>query len=239
MSLWQSFASFFRAPPVSSEPAPLPMPVVAVGEGDAPNWPVILRAVGFLAPDAWAAHLAGPAARRGIHRGRRAAAFAATIAHESNGGRLLVENLNYSPAGLVKTWRSRFTQDQAERMGRTATKPADQAAIANRVYASRMGNGGPQSGDGFRYRGRGLIQLTGRDAYARAGEALNLPLVSSPEMAADMKHAAEIAAWTWSVWKGCNDPADRGDVEAWRRAINGGLIGLDDVRERYQAALKA
>jgi putative chitinase len=237
MSFLSRLSSWFRAPPASSEPAPLALPVVAVGEG--PDWPAMLRAVGFLAPDAWAAHIAGPAARRGIHRGRRAAAFAATIAHESNGGRLLIESLNYSPAGLMKTWPSRFTQDQANSLGRRDGMQARQEAIANHVYASRMGNGGPQSGDGFRYRGRGLIQLTGRDAYARAGEALNLPLVSSPEMAADMKHAAEIACWTWSVWKGCNDPADRGDVEAWRRLINGGLIGLDDVKQRYQAALKA
>lgn len=208
-------------------------------EPQAPDWPAILRAAGFLAPEAWATHIAGPAARRGIHRGRRAAAFAATIAHESNGGRSLMESLNYTPTGLMKTWPSRFTQADAERMGRTDVKPADQYAIAERAYGGRMGNGTEGSGDGFAFRGRGLIQITGRDAYARAGEALSLPLVSSPGAAADMKAAAEIACWTWATWKGCNDPADRGDIEAWRRAINGGLNGLDDVKARYAKALAA
>lgn len=213
--------------------------MLTVPVNEAPDWPAILRAAGFMAPEAWAAVLAEPAARRGIHRGRRAAAFAATIAHESNGGKSLVESLNYSAEGLRKIWPSRFSQVDADMLGRRLGQEADQRAIAERAYGARMGNGPEGTGDGFKFRGRGLIQITGRDGYARAGEATGLPLMANPAMAADMKPAAEIAAWVWGTWKGCNEMADRGDVEAWRRAINGGLNGIDDVKRLYAAALAA
>jgi putative chitinase len=102
-----------------------------------------------------------------------------------------------------------------------------------------MGNGPEGSGDGYLFRGRGLVQITGRDAYRRAGAALGLDLETNPQHAAEWGIAGQIAAWTWAAWKGCNDLADRSDVEAWRRAINGGTNGLDDVRKRYEAALRA
>jgi putative chitinase len=228
------------ARPASVSPAsdkPLAVPVLAVGE--APDWPAILRAAGFAQPVTWAASIAPAAQRRGINTKKRAAAFAATIAHESAGGARLVESLNYSVEGLLKTWPARFTQEQAERMGRGPLRQADQRAIGERAYGGRMGNGPEGTGDGFRYRGRGLIQLTGRDAYAKAGVALNLPLFEKPELAEEPNQAAEIAAWTWAAWKGCNQIADRGDVEAWRRAINGGTNGIEDVKRRYAAALAA
>lgn len=215
-------------------PASDPLPVVPIG----PDWVAILREVGFAEPAAWAAHVSFPAARRGITAGRRAAAFAATIAHESDGGRRLVESLNYSPAGLRATWPSRFPAADAERMGRVADRPADQRAIAERAYGGRMGNAAEGHGDGFLYRGRGLIQITGRDGYRVATDALGLPILQQPDLAAQPNVAAEVAAWTWAAWKGCNTAADRGEVETWRRLINGGLIGLDDVRQRYEAALK-
>jgi putative chitinase len=85
----------------------------------------------------------------------------------------------------------------------------------------------------------GLIQLTGRDAYRQAGAALNLPLETNPDMAASPQHAAVIACWTWAAWKGCNAPADREDIPEWRRRINGGVNGLEDVKRRYWAALAA
>jgi putative chitinase len=233
MSIWTRL--FRRAPaPVT---AALPIPVEPIAPE--PDWPAILRAAGFAQPVTWSEVIAPAAKRRGIHAGKRAAAFAATIAHESAGGARLVESLNYSVEGLLKTWPSRFTQAQAERMGRGPLRQADQRAIGERAYGGRMGNGPEGSGDGFRFRGRGLIQLTGRDAYAKAGVALNLPLFEKPELAEEPNHAAEIAAWTWAAWKGCNQLADAGDVEGWRRAINGGLNGLDDCRARYEAALKA
>lgn len=246
MAFLARIREWFRAPGVQSVAGPLPMPVVAVD--DPPDWPAILAAAGFVEPAMWARHLAFPAARRGIHRGRRAAAFAATIAHESGGGRKLVESLNYDPPGLRATWASRFSVADAERMGRVGGRPANQRAIAERAYGGRMGNAAEGHGDGWTYRGRGLIQITGRDGYRQAADALGLPLVEQPDLAAQPNVAVEIACWTWAAWKGCNPMADAGDVEGWRIAINGGQRGkppgkggpngLDDVRKRYEACLK-
>lgn len=233
-TLLARLAGLFRRAP-SPQPAPLPMPVEAVGD---PNWLAILRAAGFSRPDAWAPLIADPARRYGIHAGRRAAAFAATVAHESGGGERLVESLNYTPEALRRTWPARFSVADAERMGRVGDRPADQRAIAERAYGGRMGNASEGSGDGWLYRGRGLIQLTGRDAYSIAADATGLPLVASPERAAEPGVAVEVACWVWGAWKGCNGPADAGDIETWRRRINGGLIGLEDVRRRYAAALR-
>ncbi len=237
VSVLARLRDWLRKPETAPAAAPLPIPVEPVG--DPPNWPAILRAAGFVNPSTWAVSIAPAAQRRGIHAGRRAAAFAATIAHESAGGTRLVESMNYDPAGLMKTWPSRFTQDAANSLGRRNGMAARQEAIAETVYGGRMGNGPRGSGDGWRYRGRGLIQITGRDAYSTAADALNLPLVSRPEIAAEPGAAAEIAAWTWGAWKGCNSLADAGDVESWRRRINGGHIGLDDCRARYRAVMEA
>jgi putative chitinase len=197
----------------------------------------VLRAAGMVAHDRWARHLAEPCSRFAILPGKRLAAFAATIAHESAGGTVLLENLNYSVGGLQATWPARFPPDVAAKLGRSTSQPADQEGIANRAYGGRMGNTLP--GDGWRYRGRGLIQLTGRDAYRQAGAALGVDYEASPDLAAQEPHAALIAAWTWAEWKGCNALADTGNIEGWRRAINGGLNGLADVRKRYEAALVA
>jgi putative chitinase len=236
MSIWSRVTGIFKAPPGATvAEGPKPIEPVTVPE---PDWPAILRAAGFAQPVTWAEAIAPAARRRGIHPGKRAAAFAATIAHESEGGTRLVESLNYSPAGLRETWPGRFSQVDADMLGRRLGQEADQRAIAERAYGGRMGNGPEGAGDGFRYRGRGLIQITGRDAYAKAGVALNLPLYEKPALAEDPNQAAEIAAWTWAAWKGCNALADAGEVEGWRRAINGGLNGLDDVRRRYKAALR-
>lgn len=232
-------ARLFQRPHPVTEPAELPAPAIPVlAVADAPDWHALLAAVGFADPALWARQVAFPAQRRGIHAGRRAAAFAATIGHESDGGRRLVESLNYTPAGLRKTWPHRFSQVDADMLGRRLGQEADQRAIAERAYGGRMGNGPEGIGDGFRFLGRGLIQITGRDGYGVAADALGLPLVQQPDLAAQPNVAAEIAAWTWAAWKGCNPLADRGDVEGWRRAINGGLIGIEDVRRRYEAALK-
>jgi len=232
MSFLARIAGWFRA-----APAPVPDTKSESGLADT-NWLAVLRAAGFKSPEPWAAAIANPARRYNIMPGRRAAAFAATIAHESAGGTALVESLNYSPTGLRATWPTRFSLNDAALMGRDGGKPADQRAIAERAYGGRMGNGPEGSGDGWRYRGRGLIQLTGRDAYSRAADATGLPLVSDPDLAATPEAAAEVACWVWSVWKGCNPLADAGDIERWRRAINGGLNGLDDVRARYAQALR-
>ena len=229
--------NLFAKPHPVSEP-PLPMPVLTPSEAPRPDTDLarVLAAAGMVHAEGWARALDGPCRRRMIWPGRRLAAFAATIAHESAGGAILHENLNYSSAGLMKTWPLRFTQDEADALGRLPGKPADPAGIANKVYGGRMGNKAP--GDGWRYRGRGLIHLTGRDNYRRAGEALALDLEERPDQAAEWGVAAEIAAWFWAE-NGCNALADLGDVEGWRRRVNGGLIGLEDVRKRYEAAVRA
>ena len=231
-------ARLFARSPVADAPIAqgVGAPVHVAGE---PNWVATLRAAGMVRPEAWAQHIAGPARRYGINTRRRAAAFAATIAHESLNGTRMVESLNYRPEALLATWPHRFSPEDARRMGRADGKPADQRAIAERAYGGRMGNGPEGSGDGWRYRGRGLIQLTGRDAYRRAGQATGLPLEDQPEIAEQEGVAAEVACWTWGAWKGCNPLADAEDVEGWRRAINGGLNGLADVKARYAAALAA
>jgi putative chitinase len=239
MSFWSRLLG--RAPALPINPPDLKTVTIdrASESGAALDWPDILKAAGFAQPVTWAAAIAPAAARRGINTPKRAAAFAATIAHESNGGARLVESLNYSPKGLLATWPSRFSQVDADMLGRRLGQEADQRAIAERAYGGRMGNGPEGSGDGFKYRGRGLIQITGRDAYRQAGDAIGLTLVAAPELALDPKYSSEIAAWTWATWKGCNAMADADNVTGWRRAINGGLNGLADVKARYEAALKA
>ncbi|MGH8418052.1 MAG: glycoside hydrolase family 19 protein [Pseudomonas sp.] len=161
----------------------------------------------------------------------RIAAFIAQVGHESAQLTVLVENLNYSADALRKTWPSRFSESLAAECAR---KP-DQ--IANIAYASRMGNAAPASGDGWKYRGRGLIQITGKDNYRICGDALGLDLIASPELLEQPQHAAMSAAWFWSA-NGLNSLADTGDLQGITRKINGGLIGYADRAAIYDRALK-
>ncbi|VVN76523.1 glycoside hydrolase family 19 protein [Pseudomonas fluorescens] len=146
----------------------------------------------------------------------RQAAFIAQIGHESGELRRLMENLNYSAEALMKTWPSRFDASLA---GMYARKPE---RIASVVYGSQLGN--TQVGDGWRYRGRGLIQLTGRSNYRAAGEALGLPLVVEPELLEQPEYAALSAAWYWSANK-LNDLADAGRFQDIGSLINTGKLG--------------
>ena len=159
----------------------------------------------------------------------RAAAFIAQVGHESGQLTRLVENLNYSADGLMKTWPSRFDLVRATACAR---KPEQ---IANVVYADRMGNAGP--GDGWKYRGRGLIQVTGKTNYAACGEALGLDLINQPELLERPQYAAMSAAWFWST-RGLNTLADQGEFMKITRRINGGLNGLADRQALYDNALK-
>jgi len=160
----------------------------------------------------------------------RLAHFFAQVCHETGGLRLLVENLNYSAEALLKTWPSRFTKETAAAFAR---KPM---AIANKVYGGRMGNSGPD--DGWNYRGRGLLQITGRDHYKRNGLALGIPLEQEPELAIDPDHALAIALETWRR-SGCDARADDDDIVAVTKAINGGTIGLADRRAWLAKAKRA
>jgi putative chitinase len=141
--------------------------------------------------------------------------------HESGGFKLLEENLNYSAKALMATWPSRFTSEEmANQYARNPEK------IANKVYGGRMGNADESSGEGWRYRGRGLKQLTGKENYERCGSGLGVDLVSDPDLLLDPKYAALSAGWFWNK-HGLNDLADKSDIETMTKRINGGLIGLD------------
>lgn len=164
-------------------------------------------------------------ARRDISTPARIAAFLAQVAHESAELTRLEEYLNYRAETLQKVWPSRFpTLLDAERYARNPER------IANFVYGGQLGNGPADSGDGWRYRGRGLLQVTGRANYracsiAIAGDADTLLL--NPELLATPEYAAESAGWFWNL-RGLNAYADRGDFEGITRRINGGLNGLVD-----------
>ena len=153
--------------------------------------------------------------------------FMAQVLTETGRLRVLVEDLDYTARRLMVVWPSRFpnlkTAQQYEH---------DEQKLGNFVYANRLGNGDAASGDGFNYRGRGLIQITGKSAYTRFGKQLGIPLAATPDLAFDPDHCLEIAAAEWAVsgygGKFCNELADEDDIDGVTRAINGGLTGIDD-----------
>jgi putative chitinase len=159
----------------------------------------------------------------GINTPMRMAHFLAQTGHESGGFRLIEENLNYSADGLNKIFPKYFI-----RAGRDATQYARKPeAIANVVYANRMGNGPTESGDGWRFRGRGLIQLTGRNNYTAFANACDMTIDEAVEYLTTPEGAIESAAWFWDE-NDISTLADRDDVVAVTKRINGGTIGLDD-----------
>jgi putative chitinase len=169
-----------------------------------------------------------------INTPQRIAAFVAQCAHESGGFMVLQENLNYKWQSLRKVFPKYFpTDDIAQQY---ASKPNKQEAIANRVYASRMGNGPEESGDGWRYRGRGLIQLTGRDNYAWFAASLQISPEEATEYLGTFEGAAQSACWFWETNK-LNQWADKGDIVTLTKRINGGTIGLQDRIKHYEHAL--
>jgi putative chitinase len=157
-----------------------------------------------------------------INTPERQAAFIGQCAHESMNFTKLEENMNYSAEGLMKTWPSRFpTLESAKPYHRNPEK------IANKVYAGRMGNGPEETGEGWLYHGRGLIQLTGKDNYTLAGDALNMDFIHSPDYVLVPKYAALTAGWFWNK-RNLNKEADAKDYTGMTKKINGGTIGLDD-----------
>jgi len=165
----------------------------------------------------------------------RMAAFISQCAHESNNFRALKENLNYRWETLRKIFPNYFPNDQIAQQ--YASLPNKQEAIANRVYGNRMGNGPESSGDGYRYCGRGLIQLTGKDNYQAFADSLEMPIEDVPEYLATFEGAAQSACWFWET-NNLNRFADAGDVKGLTRAINGGYIGLEDRIKHYNHALQ-
>lgn len=180
-----------------------PFQLVAAGVPEG----VARRMLPHLLPAMQRFDIAGPA---------RAAAFLAQCHVESAGFTRTEENLRYtSAARLAAVWPSRFPSAAA-----AAPFVRNPEALANRVYAGRLGNGGAGSGDGWRFRGRGLKQLTGRATYARAAAALARPYLADPDLVAEPADAALTAAWFWHQ-AGCNALADAGDIDRITRAVNG------------------
>jgi putative chitinase len=155
-----------------------------------------------------------------INTPKRQACFIGQCMHESGGFKFLKENLNYSAKALMATWPSRFPDaDIAEKYARQPEM------IANKVYSGRMGN--TEDGDGAKFIGRGLIQLTGKDNYKAFGEAIGEDLVSTPQLVEKPRYAALSAGWFWNK-RGLNALADVMDVETMSKRINGGTIGMAD-----------
>lgn len=169
-----------------------------------------------------------------INTPQRMAAFVAQCAHESGGFMVLTENLNYRWQSLRKIFPKYFPTDELAQ--EYASRPNKQEAIANRIYASRMGNGPEESGDGFRYRGRGLIQLTGRSNYTWFAASLEITPEEATEYLMTFEGAAQSACWFWETNK-LNQWADKGDILTLTKRINGGTIGLDDRIKHYEHAL--
>ena len=161
----------------------------------------------------------------------RVAHFIAQCAHESGNFVFIKENLNYRAASLQKTFPKYFPT--AELAAQYANKPE---RIANRVYAKRMGNGDEASGDGWKYCGRGLIQLTGRDNYTFFAGSLDITTEETAEYLATFEGAAQSACWYWEQ-NNLNRFADANDVKGLTRAINGGYIGLEDRISHTEHAL--
>lgn len=169
-----------------------------------------------------------------INTPRRIAAFVAQCAHESGGFMVLKENLNYKPATLRKIFPKYFPTDAIA--NDYASRLNKQMHIANRAYANRMGNGDEASGDGHKFLGRGLIQLTGRNNHQAFADSVEMNINDVPEYLATFEGAAQSACWFWET-NNLNKWADSGDIKELTRRINGGYIGLEDRIKHYNHAL--
>ena len=169
-----------------------------------------------------------------INTTQRVAAFVAQCAHESGGFRAIKENLNYRAETLRKLFPKYFPTDELAK--EYASKPNKQEAIANRIYASRMGNGPEESGDGYRFCGRGLIQLTGKDNYTRYAQSTEQTVEEASEHLTTFEGCVQSAAWFWEA-NNLNQWADKGDILTLTKRINGGTIGLEDRIKHYNHAL--
>ena len=180
-------------------------------------------------PATWSTALNGAMAQFEVTSPERMAAFLAQIAHESGQLTRLSENLNYSAKRLMQVWPNRFpTMEKALQYERNPER------LANCVYAKRLGNGDEASGDGWSYRGRGLIQLTGRGNYRSAAQGIGMPLEEQPDLLLQPGPAALSAAWFWKshglneLADDYNDDDDTEDFKIITKRINGGTVGLKE-----------
>ena len=200
-------------------------------------------------PDKWLQPIIDTCSEFEINTPQRIAGFLAQTSHESGGYTMLTENLNYRAATLAACWPNRF----AEMVNKKPKKDAKGALIptkvalaiekkpeliANLVYSNRMGNGTAESGEGWKYRGRGLKQLTGKDNYKRCGEALGVDLVANPDLLLEPIFAARSAGWFWKV-NNLSSFADNADIKGMTKKINGGYIGLEQRQALYNKIMAA
>ena len=217
--------------------APGMMPPPPYGDAD----PKLVAALRAAAPNlrsaeaaAWARALATPMQAAGITTPRRIAGFIGQCTVESDGFTTTQENLRYSHAARIcAVWPSRFPTEAAAAPYVNAPE-----ALANNVYANRMGNGPPDSGDGWRFRGLGLIQITGREEYAAFADNVGRTIEDTAAWATTPAGAAASATWFWT-WKALNRLADAWDLATLTRRINGGLTGLADRQRACTAAFTA
>ena len=180
----------------------------------------------------WLDALNATAERFDINTPERIAGFLSQLAHESGGFTATSENLNYRADTLTRVWPSRFPPGVAESYAMQPEK------IANKAYCDRMGNGDEASGEGWKYRGRGLIQLTGKDNYAAFTMNCDVDALNNPDLLAEPELAALSAGWFWSK-NNLNALADAKNVEGMTRRINGGLNGLDDRQAKYAKVVES
>ena len=210
----------------------------------------LLVAAGVKDPAKWLDAVVETCTEFEINTPQRVAAFLAQTSHESGGYTMLSENLNYRAATLAACWPNRFAvmgpdkKPVKDKQGKlTPTAVANSIAgkpelIANLVYSGRMGNGPAESGEGWKFRGRGLKQLTGKDNYARCGNALGLDLVNNPDLLLEPLAAARSAGWFWKA-NALSTFADAGDIKGMTKKINGGFIGLEQRQKLYDKVLAA
>jgi putative chitinase len=224
----------------SLDPAVAAAVVVLGNPAKAPSVPRLAEVLRAVAPHLsetelaeWVNVLAGRLAKAGINVPRCVAAFLGQCAVESAGFRSLEEDLNYSASRLCQVWPARFANPEAAAV--CALRPE---ILADRVYADRMGNGNEASGDGWRFRGRGLMQITGRTAYEHFARAMGMTLDQAVEHAATPTGAADSAIWFWTANQ-LNWLANAWSIDLINRKISGGTTGAAERNRLCEAALQA
>ena len=207
---------------------------------------VELQAAKIKNPEKWLDAIIQTCQEFEINTPQRIAGFLAQTSHESGGYTMLTENLNYRALTLATLWPNRFAvlgpdkKPKKDANGKNIpTAVANSIAgkpelIANLCYSSRMGNGPAESGEGWKYRGRGLKQLTGKDNYVRCGRDLGLDLVGNPDLLLEPMAAARSAGWFWKA-NNLSSFADVGDIKGMTKKINGGYIGVEARQALYDA----
>lgn len=177
-------------------------------------------------------HLNAACAEYGIDTPLRVAGFLAQVGHESGQLNYVRENLNYKAESLMKYWKKYFPT-----IALAAQYEKNPSKIGSRVYADRMGNGNEASGDGYSFRGRGLIQITGKTNYTLCGKGIGKDLIADPAYLETDEGAARSAGWFWHS-RNINAAADAKDIVKMTRLVNGGKNGLEDREKLYKKALE-